>query len=175
MVVKPLSWSALLGGTIALATGCNAIMNAWLDPTVVGAFDRNRTYEIRSSLTLEDTPPGIPGAGYPIPIDQALIEEEYPISPGDTLAIEIDELRQRDSVFQTQALVSSMGYVNLPVVGQVHAADKTVPQFEKALMEALHQGDILLAPKVAVNPLFLHYATYSIFGIGVRHWDECMP
>ena len=67
-------------------------MNAWLDPTLVGAFDRDRTLEIRSSLTLEDTPSGIPGADYPAPIDHVLIEQEYPISSGDTLAIEIDEL-----------------------------------------------------------------------------------
>ena len=167
VVVRPIGLTALLVGMVASSSGCNAIINGWLDPTVVGAFDRNRTSEIRTSLTLEDTPPGIPGAEYPAPIDRILIEEEYPISSGDTLIIEIDELRQRDSVFQTQAVVSSIGYVNLPVVGRVHAAGNTLPQFEAALIEALRDRDILLAPTVAVNPLFLHNATYSIFGIGV--------
>ena len=76
VVAKPLGLTALLAGLVASSSGCNAIMNGWLDPTVVGAFDRDRTSEIRTSLTLEDTPPGIPAAQYPAPIDQVLIEEE---------------------------------------------------------------------------------------------------
>ena len=47
---------------------------------MVGSFLGNRTNEIRTSLTLEDTPPGIPGAEWPAPIDHMLIIEEYPIS-----------------------------------------------------------------------------------------------
>lgn len=150
-----------------LSTGCYSLLNGWLDPTTVGNFSQQTTTEIRSSLTLEDTPKGIPGAVNPSPGDLQPVTVEYPITAGDTLAIEINELRQRQVAYQTQSQVSAAGYVNLPVVGQVPAADLTVPEFEQAVVDALRTRNVLVDPEVTVNPLFLQKATYSIFGIGV--------
>ncbi len=153
---------------LAAATGgCSAIINGWLDPTVVGNFSRASTTEIRTSLTLEDTPIGIPGAVGPSQEDLELVIREHSISPGDTLQIEIDELRQRQVPYQVQTLVSGTGYVNLPVAGRIRAAGLTVPEFEDALRAALIKSSVLLDPEVTVNPSFLQEATYSIFGIGV--------
>ena len=164
---KQVVLAGLLAGLAGPTAGCNSILNAWLDPSVVGAFDRNRTMEIRASLSLEDTPSGICGAEYPLPEDLMLKRCEYPISAGDTLFIEINELRQREVPYQVQAQVASGGYVNLPVLGRVYADGLTVMEFEEALVAQLREGDILLEPEVTVNPLFLQRATYSIFGIGV--------
>ncbi len=158
--------SVLLFGPL----GCNipgSIGNGWLDPTVVGSFAESKMLEIRSSLTIDDIPPGVPGAMFPGSEDLELIYEEYPISAGDTLAIEVYELRDRQVPFQVQMQVSSMGYVNLPVVGRVNAYGLTTPEFEAALADALIEKDILLDPEVTVQPLYLQKATYSIFGIGV--------
>ncbi len=159
MLLSTVSISLLMGG-------CHAILNGWLDPTVVGSFTSNRTNEIRTSLTLEDTPPGIPGAEWPAPIDHMLIIEEYPISAGDTVLIEINELRQRDLPFQTQVQVTATGYANIPIVGRVLAAGLTVPQFEIAIADALISRGQILEPQVTVNAVFLHRATFSIFGRG---------
>lgn len=142
-------------------------MNGWLDPTVVGEFrDAPRT-EIRTSLSLDETPMGVPGATRPLPRDYELIVEEYPITAGDTLDIEINELRQRQVSYRTQIPVSPAGYVNLPVVGRVDADGLTPPEFQEALKRALQERTVLVDPEVTVNPLFLGKATYSIFGIGV--------
>ncbi len=149
------------------ATGCYSILNGWLDPTSVGSFSQQTTNEIRSSLTLEDTPRGIPGAVSPGPEDLQPLIVEYPITAGDSLVIEINELRQRQVPYQTQAQVTAAGYVNLPVIGRIEAAARTVPEFEESLVEALRQRNVLVDPDVTVNPLFLQKATYSIFGIGV--------
>ncbi len=151
----------------ALTIGCNAVRNGWLDPTALGNFDQSASMAIRTSLSLEDTPQGIPGSSFPTPEDRIVKQVEYPIMSGDTLAIEIYELRHRDLPFQAQAVVSSAGYVNLPVVGKVDAAWRTAPEFERALVDALRVQGILLNPEVTVNPVFLQAATYSIFGIGV--------
>lgn len=151
----------------ASSVGCNSILNSWLDPSVLGNFSRTAMLEIRTSLTLEDTPPGIPGAVSPLYDDLVVRSMEYPISAGDTLAIEVFELRERAIPFQTQAVVSLTGYVNLPVVGRLDASGLTVPQFEGAIEDALREQEVLLDPEVTVNPLFLQNATYSIFGIGV--------
>jgi len=159
--------AALLPASALLSTGCYSLLNGWLDPSTVGNFGQQTTTEIRSSLTLEDTPKGIPGAVSPSREDLVPVTVEYPITAGDTLTIEINELRQRQVAYQTQAQVSAAGYVNLPVVGKVRAADLTVPEFEEALVGALRERNVLVDPDVTVNPLFLQKATYSIFGVGV--------
>ena len=135
-----------LAPVLVLLAGCNSIMNSWLDPTTLGAFDRTATLEIRTSLTLEDTPPGIPGAVCPLPEDLVVCPEEYPISAGDTLAVEIYELRQRLVPYQAQAVVSTMGYVNLPVVGRISTAGLTVKGFEGVLVDELRRRGILKSP-----------------------------
>jgi protein involved in polysaccharide export with SLBB domain len=163
---------AVLGLSLAGTTGCNSIRNAWLDPSVVGNFDQTATLEIRSSLTLEDTPSTVPGAMYPTPDDLAVRPVDYPITAGDILAVEVFELRQRATPYEAQVVVSNTGYVNLPVVGRVQAAGLTVPGFQDRLVEALRERNVLLEPEVTVNPLFLQTATYSIFGIGVSAADN---
>jgi protein involved in polysaccharide export with SLBB domain len=159
-------------GLMALGAGCNSILNGWLDPTVLGRFNRDSTLEIRSTLSLEDDPPGIPGERYPVESDLELVAVDYPISAGDVLNVEIHELRDRQAPFQVQAPVASAGYVNLPVVGKVNAAGLTVPEFERALVKTLQEKDILRNPDVTVNPQFLQRGTYSVFGIGVSAADN---
>jgi len=152
---------------LLLFSGCNSLLNGWLDPTTVGAFQRSATIDIRSSLSLDEPTSMIPGATMPTPEDLVVHVVEYPISAGDTLAIEINELRQRQTAFQTQVSVSPAGYVNLPVIGRVDAAGLTAPEFQDRLTLALRDRDVLLDPEVTVNPLFIQKATYSIFGVGV--------
>lgn len=150
-----------------LSAGCNSVKNGWLDPSILGNFQETATMEIRTSLSLEDTPLGIPGATPPWPEDSIVHSIEYPISPGDLLDIDIYELRQRQVSFQAQLSVSGTGYVTLPVVGRVRAVDLTVPEFEEAVADALQARDVLVDPEVTVNPAYLQHSTYSIFGIGV--------
>jgi len=152
--------------------GCNSVLNGWLDPTVVGSFSRSTTLEIRTSLSLEDSPTGIPGASGPIREDQRILELEYPITPGDVLLVEIHELRQRGAPFQAQVQVTETGQVNLPVVGRVEAGNRTVSEFEQSIIDALIDRQVLLTPEVTVNPIQLQKATYSIFGIGVSAADN---
>ena len=142
--------------------------NGWLDPTVLGVFNETAVHEIRTSLTLEDMPMGLPGAQLPTPADLLVIQREYAITAGDSLSIEIYELRRRQEVFVANpASVTPTGYVNLPVVGRVPAEGLTVPEFQEALITALKDRGILVDPEVTVNPGFLYKASYSIFGIGV--------
>lgn len=147
--------------------GCNTLRNGWLDPTAIGNYSSRATNEIRASLSLEDSPQVIPGATYPTLEDLKVITREYPITPGDTLAIEINELRQRAQPFQAQLQVSPSGYINLPVVGRIRCAGLTVPQFQENIASALRGKEVLVEPDVTVNPQFMQKATYSIFGIGV--------
>ncbi len=149
------------------ASGCNAIKNGWMDPTVLGDFQNNRKLEIRASLTLDDTTSRLAGATQPTEADLQVILVDHKIMGGDSLAIEINELRQRQVPFQVQIQVSPTGFVNLPVVGEVRASGLTPAEFQEALVQTIQDQKILVNPDVTVNPLFLQHATYSIFGIGV--------
>lgn len=142
-------------------------MNGWLDPTNLGDFKHSATNEIRTSLTLEDTPLGIPGATYPTPEDRQIIVEDFPISAGDTLTVEINELRQRGQAYQAQVQVTPSGFVSLPVLGRIQIAGMTVTEFQAALVAALQEKSVLVDPDVTVNTIFMQKATYSLFGVGV--------
>ena len=163
--------SGLAIATLAALTlcGCNsaALRNGWLSPTHLGNFEEFKTSEIRTSLTLDDTPTGILGATLPVPGDLIVEAIEPEISPGDTIAIEIFELRQPFVPYQAQISVTATGYVNLPVIGRVYAIGHTAEGLEKAIAKTLRDRDILIDPEVTVNPVFVQRATYSIFGVGV--------
>lgn len=162
-------WQAVsllgLGATLA---GCYAIRNGWLDPTTLGDFRHTRDNEIRASLTIEDAPTGIAGAQEPTEEDMTILPREYEISPGDTLAVEIDQLRTPGEIYTTPGIiVDEVGQLNLPVVGRVQAAGLTPRELEGELAQTLRDRGVLMNPQVTVNALFLQNATYSIFGIGV--------
>jgi protein involved in polysaccharide export with SLBB domain len=156
----------LLIAGCALAAGCNSMMNDWLRVTNPGNFKEQKTLEIRTSLTFEDTPSGIAGASFPTREDLEYRAIEYPISPGDALALEIYELRQRGVPYQIQAAVNNTGYINLPVLGRLHAEGLTSLQLEDLIRATLIERQVLLRPEVTVNPLYLQKSTYSVFGIG---------
>ncbi len=166
--LKGLVW-AVSALALMVGSGCamQSVLNGWLDPTVLGDFEASKTTQIRASLTLEDMPQGIAGASRPVLGDLDVIAKDFSVSAGDTLEVEINELRARGTIYQTQVQVSPTGYVNLPVVGRIHAAGKTVPGFEASLVSTLQDEGILINPEVTVNPTFLQAATYSIFGVGV--------
>ncbi|HNQ23062.1 MAG TPA: polysaccharide biosynthesis/export family protein [Phycisphaerae bacterium] len=165
--MRLVQYGLFCGIVVAACGGCSSILNGWLDPSVVGTFDRNRMTEIRTTLTIEDMPPGLPGEMAPTQEDLQVHLREYPISSGDALGIEINQLRQRLVPFQAQAQVDEVGQVVLPVLGRVQAAGLTPRELEVELARILRERGILQAPEVMVTGLFLSNATYSIFGIGV--------
>lgn len=158
---------AVLGTVVSACAGCYSVLNGWLDPTTLGYFQEEATYEIRTSLGLEEVQSGIPGAEFPRRSDLVFEPSEYPLQGGDQLDIEIYELRERFIPFRMSARLSPTGNVNIPVVGRVAAAGMKVDEFEDYLRRVLQERDILKQPEVTVNPTFLQAATYSIFGIGV--------
>lgn len=152
---------------LGLIAGCSSIMNGWLDPSIVGAFDRNRTMEIINTLSIEDMPPGIQGAVEPSQEDLQLVVHDYPISAADQLAIEIYQLRQRFVPYGTQVVVDPQGRINLPVLGWIQIAGLTLPELEAEISRLLQERGILRDPEITINPIFMNNATYSVFGVGV--------
>jgi len=145
-------------------TGCHALFNSWLDPTAVGNFVDERTTEIRTSLSIQDSPLGISGATEPIPEDTALAPEEYRFAAGDALNIRIWELLALGTETPVQVLVDELGQVRVPVLGAVKAAGLTTRELEEELIDRLAQQEIIQDAEVVVEPLVRRKATFVIFG-----------
>ena len=75
-------------------------------------------------------------------------EAEYRIGPGDTLNIAVF----REEALSGEFVVGEQGMVSLPLVGDVEAVGKTIPQFRDDLV-ALLGGEFVRNPQVAVSPV----------------------
>jgi polysaccharide export outer membrane protein len=154
--------SVVLAASIALG-GCHSIWNAWLDPSQVGRFRAEpRSLEIRSTLTFQDDPLGLPGAMEPTPEDLVAFVTEYRVGPGDTLVVEVRDLVQPNVRSQDELRVNELGYINVPILGVVKAEGLTASEIEAAISERLVDGMILREPSVTVSVSQRTQNVYSV-------------
>jgi polysaccharide export outer membrane protein len=95
----------------------------------------------------------------------------YVLGPDDQITVwarEVDELNNAAFV------IDSSGFVNLPMIGRVHAAGSTTEQLEQVLVERLKA--YLLRPQVVVNITRFRTISVSVMGAvvtpGVREIRE---
>ncbi len=81
---------------------------------------------------------------------------EYKLGPGDQLRITVFN----EADLTGQYVVGSQGSIAYPLVGEVHAAGLTIPEFSEALTTALHQ--YIRAPDVSVE--VANYRPFFILG-----------
>ncbi len=161
----PLLGLAVLGLLIVPCLGCYYSMrNHPLDPSQVGVFSQERTIDIRTTLGIQDTPPGVPGASDPRPEDLERSTGEYRFSSGDTVLIRIFELLAPGTESPIQGRIDERGEVSLPVLGRVPIEGLTPPELEAELRDILAQREILVDAQVVVEPLVRRKWTFSLFG-----------
>jgi polysaccharide export outer membrane protein len=154
--------SLVLAASVALG-GCHSMLNAWLDPSQVGRFRHEpRSLEIRSTLTFQDDPLGLPGAMEPTPEDLVAFVTEYRVGPGDTLLVEVRDLEQPNIRSQDQLGVNELGYINVPILGVVKAEGLTASEIEAAISKRLIEGMILREPSVTV---FVPQRTQNVYSV----------
>ena len=141
-----------------------SLYNSWLEPSAVGHFTREGTTEIRSSLSIQDSPLGIPGTTEPVPEDLEPVPEEYRIGPGDALIVRIMDLLARGTETPSQVLVDALGNIRLPVVGRLSAAGLTAAELEDEIADYLAQQDVLQDAQVIVEAMVRRGATFTVFG-----------
>ncbi len=149
---------------MALSSGCNSFLNSWFDPTQVGSFTRETTLDIRTSLSIQDTPTGIAGATDPKPEDLIPYYEEYRYGAGDALNVRIFELMARNTETTSQVAIDEIGTINLPVIGQVRVAGMTNSEVTQELKDILRERNIINDAIVIVEPVVRRGLTYVVFG-----------
>ncbi|NOX60134.1 MAG: hypothetical protein GXP29_14925 [Planctomycetes bacterium] len=152
-------------GCLLPSIGCNSFFNSWLDPTQVGSFTRETTMDIRTSLSIQDTPSGIPGATDPSPEDLVPLYEEYKFEPGDSLSIRIFELLASNTETTAQANIDEIGTIILPVLGQIRVAGMTRTEITEEIQAQLIQREVIVSePVVIVEPAVRRGLTFVLFG-----------
>ena len=161
---RPRAGIGVLVLLVVPATGCHSLLNSWLDPSAVGDFANERTLDIRTSLSIQDSPLGIAGATEPGPEDLVPDTRTYRFVAGDTVAVRIFELMARGTETTAQALLDEAGEIRLPVIGTIVAAGLTAREFEEEIIDYLAQNDLIHDAQVIVEPLIRRDATYVVFG-----------
>lgn len=144
--------------------GCNSFFNSWIDPSAVGSFTQETTLDIRTSLSIQDTPGGVAGATDPTPEDLKPVYEEYRFNPGDVLNFRVFELLASSTETAVQATVDEIGTVSLPVLGQFRVAGMTRGEIERELVAQLDARGILREAQVVVEPAVRRDLTYTVYG-----------
>lgn len=156
--------AAVTTALLLISTGCNSILNGWLTPIELGSFTRERTNEIRGSLSIQDPERGIRAATEPTPADLVPTYEEYRLVPGDIVNVFIYELRGPGDESGQQATVDNRGRINLPVVGWLDARGYTARELENEIRRILEEREILFEAEVLVQFAARRGMTYTIFG-----------
>lgn len=138
--------------------------NHLLDPTQVGAFSEPATIDIRATLGIQDTPPGIPGATDPRPEDLERNTQEYRFSAGDSVLVRIFELLAPGTETPAQVVIDERGEIGLPVIGRVAIEGMTPRELELELRDILSRRELLNDAEVMVEPLVRRKWTFSLFG-----------
>jgi len=130
----------------------------------MGDFSRETTLDIRTSLSIQDSPVGIPGATAPRPEDLQPAYEEYRYGPGDSLNFRIFELLAGNTETAIQATIDEIGTISLPVLGQVRVAGLTRNEMVQEISDQLIARGILQDPQIVIEPLVRRSQVYTIFG-----------
>ncbi len=159
--------SGLLLAAVGGSTGCmRSFWNGLIDPTQIGHFRGKTVYrEIRSTLTIHDTPPGIPGSQEPRLEDTQVRVAEYRIHPGDTLQVQIYELLLPGQFAPLTTIVDELGRIYLPEVQWMeNVAGKTERELQEMVRDKLVRDEKLVDPDVYVKAVIRLGQTYKISG-----------
>ncbi|HRX84768.1 MAG TPA: polysaccharide biosynthesis/export family protein, partial [Phycisphaerae bacterium] len=139
-------------------------VNSWFDPSQVGNFQRECTLEIRTSLSIQDTPIGVPGATDPTPEDLIPIYQEYRFEVGDALSIRVFELVARNTETAAQVVIDELGTITMPVLGEIHVVGMTRNEIRDEIRQMVVDRGILQDATVIIEPLVRRGQSYLIFG-----------
>lgn len=140
------------------------LTNSWLDPSQVGNYQREATLEIRTSLSIQDTPIGVPGATDPSPEDLIPHYEEYRFQVGDALSIRVFELVARNTETAAQVAIDELGTITIPVLGDVHVLGMTRNEIREELKKLVAERGYVQDATIIVEPLVRRGQSFIIFG-----------
>lgn len=156
---------ALAFASVATLGGCD--VDSFMDPSVVGRWENTPTVlPIMSRLEVIDEPEDLlPGVTQPEPADLIPEVREYVFGPGDTASITVFELLTPGADAILTRRIDELGYVRLPVIGEVKVSGLTAKQLEQHIIDIL-DPDIIKNPTVTAIVVDGRQRTFKVLGPG---------
>ena len=156
--------AVLVSGSLALG-GCD--VDSFLDPSEVGRYENTPVVlPILQRLDVIEEPEEMI-AGLSEIRSEDLIPEirEYVMGPGDMITVTIYELISLGAETNQTRRIDELGFIRLPVIGQIKAAGQTTKQLEQRIVTILDtEMGVLRDPIVTVIVQEGRQRTYSILG-----------
>lgn len=169
--VKTRSGMTRFRTTAMLAASCGAAIlggcevDSFLDPSIIGRWEFTPTSVPildRISVIEDNTGTSVETSDV-APEDLIAEAKEYKISPGDRLVITLYDIEQRNVATDFQRDVDLRGTIDLPQLGQLYVANKTVEEVRQTLAEAASR--FVTDPLVAVVVAAQRQQTFTVVGV----------
>lgn len=78
---------------------------------------------------------------------------EYRLAVGDEVRILVPGLAGMEAGSSSTYIVNDRGLISIPIVGSLEGVGKSVPELEEAIARKLVASEILVSPKVSIQPV----------------------
>lgn len=163
-LLKHLTLCTAAAGLLVTAGGCE--VNSFLDPSVVGRWERTPVkMPILDRLDIIEGPREAELGLTPVrPADLIPDRTEYVIGTSDVVQVNIFELILPGQDTIQQRRVDETGSIRLQLVGPITAEGLTPSQLERHIAQKLEEQGILRDPTVSVIMVETRQNTFSIMG-----------
>ncbi len=154
---------AIVLGGAALLGGCQ--VDSFLDPSIIGRWEATPTsLPILDRISvIEDDMGDMVETSDVLPEDLIPDAKDYRISPGDRLLITLYDLEDRQpGGTEFPRDVDLQGNIDLPQLGLIHVAGKTVPEAVAEVVTALKR--FVIDPLVSIVPGAQRRQTFAVVG-----------
>ncbi len=155
----------LVAAFVALTGLAGCDMDSYFDPSVLGRIESTPiVLPILDRLDVVEEPDdAIPGLSQVTSEDLIPEVSEYVLGPNDIITVTVFELIQQHMETVQVRRIDELGYIRLPVVGQVKAGGLTSRQLERRISDIL-EPDILQDPTVTVTIEQAQQRTFNVVG-----------
>lgn len=158
---------SILAGLLMLigTTGCD--VDSYADPSNVGRWENTPVVlPILDRLdVIEEPEEAIPGLSQPRSGDLIPEVSEYVLGPGDLITVTVFELIAPNVESVQTRRIDELGFIRLPVIGQIKASGLTTKQLEQRIIDIL-DPDVLRNPTVTVIVQEGRQKTFNVIGAG---------
>lgn len=163
---RPIAWlgTCLAGGFLALCALSGCETDSFLDPSRTGYFEFTPTTMpvLKRLDVVEQVAADNTLVGPPEPEDMIPSLQEYRISAGDVVKVDIYELVTAGETDQSVRNVELDGYIRLPVIGSVPVAGLTVQEVTENITKKLE--GFINKPQVTVSLEDSRSFSYRVMG-----------
>ncbi len=170
-IARTLALVLASGGTLMLG-GCK---DSFMDPSVTGRWEDTPTIVpvLDRIATIEDDTDNTTNYSDPLPEDLLPQAFVYRLTAGDALEITLYDMIETNRPDTYQAVIDAKGMIDLPQIGRVDLAGKTVQQALETIRVAMSK--FVADPLAQLNVINQRGDTYSIVGNVERSGTFIVP